>query len=249
MISKWLGRIGFALLASISAGSAEAKSLSVAVAANFTRTANEIGTAFRDQTGIDVQFSFGSSGTLFAQIAQGAPFDVFLSADAARPARAVEDGLAVKDSLFTFALGRLALYAPQGMPKEKLVAGNFTHIAIADPQQAPYGTAAIETLKALDLIGKVRGRRVTGANVTQTLQFVESGNAELGFVAFSQVINKPKTTVWIVPAKDYAPITQDAVLLTGAANNPDAEAFIGFLNSPMARSLIEKAGYGVPAQQ
>ncbi len=242
---KLLSALCLAFAAALPAAAAP---LNIAVAANFTRTANDIGAAFTKETGIDIQFSFGSSGTLFAQISQGAPFDIFLSADAARPARAIKDGLALQDSRFTYALGQLALYAPQGNPKQKLMTGDFSHIAIADPGQAPYGAAAIQTLDTLDLSHAVEGKQVTGANVTQTLQFVESGNAELGFVALSQVIGKPATAVWRVPEEDHVAIAQDAVILTGAARNSDAKAFVEFLKGPKARALMEQAGYGVPAR-
>jgi molybdate transport system substrate-binding protein len=226
---------------------AVAAQVSVAVAANFTRPAEEIGAAFTASTGDKVVFSFGATGGLYAQITQGAPFEVLLAADDRRPAQAVSEGLAVEGTLFTYAVGKVVLYSP-GIDLTDgaavLRAGAFHHIAVADPNTAPYGAAALETLEKLGLTEAIiAARLVTGESISQTLQFVESGNAELGFVALSQVIGKPANQVWVVPAEDYAPIRQDAVLLKAGEADPAARAFLDFLKGPEARAIIEKFGY------
>ncbi len=225
---------------------AVAGEVSVAVAANFTAPAEKIGAAFKAATGHDAVFSFGASGGLYTQVTQGAPFEVFLSADAARPAQVVTDGLGVEGSVFTYAVGTLALYSPSIDVTDAgavLRAGDFRHIAIGDPATAPYGAAAMETMAALGVIEALTPKLVTGQNITQALQFVESGSAEIGFVALSQVIDRPATHVWRVPGTLHAPIHQDAVLLKTGADNPAATAFIAFLRGDEARAIIERFGY------
>lgn len=229
-----------------SAASATAAEVSVAVAANFTRPAEALGTAFTARTGDRVVFSFGATGGLYAQISQGAPFEVLLAADAVRPARAVSEGLGVPGSVFTYAIGKVVLYGPQtdlSDGEAVLRAGAFRHLAIAAPQSAPYGAAALETLTALGLIEALTPKLVTGESISQTLQFVDSGNAELGFVALSQVIDKPTGQVWRVPEELYQPIAQDAVLLEAGADNPVAQAFLDFLRSAEGRGIIARYGY------
>lgn len=225
------------------AGAAE---IHAAVAANFTRPAEELAAAFTAKTGDTVVFSFGATGALYAQIMQGAPFEVFLAADARRPAQAVTDGLGVEGSVFTYAAGRVVLYSPsldltdgEGV----LRAGAFQHIAIADPRTAPYGAAALEALGKLGLTEALTPKQVTGENISQTLQFIDSANAELGFVALSQVIEKPGTRVWRVPAELYSPILQDAVLLKAGESEPAARAFLEFLRSDEGKAIIERYGY------
>lgn len=240
-----------AFLATLLAGlmlttSAQAETVSVAVAANFTKVAEELAPLFKAETGHDVSYSFGATGQLYTQITQGAPFEVFLSADDVRPAQAVSEGLGVDGSVFTYAIGALALYSTSldlSDGKAVLEAGDFDKIAIADPATAPYGRAATETIEALGLTVAIAPKLVTGENITQTLQFTESGNAELGFVAASQVVGK--TSVWLVPADLYQPIRQDAVLLKTGEANPAATAFVDFLRSEKAVKVIEAAGYVV----
>lgn len=225
---------------------ASAETVNVAVAANFTAVAEKLAEMFADQTGHEARLSFGATGQLYAQIAQAAPFGVFLAADAARPEKAIAEGLAVDGSFFVYAEGRLSLYGPgRDLADGKAALGSdFNKLAIADPEAAPYGRAALETLSALGLTEKLAPRLVQGESITQTLQFVESGNAELGFVAASQVLGQ--TDQWLVPAELHAPISQGAVLLTGAQANPAAIAFLDFLRSDAAVAVIEAAGYSVP---
>lgn len=225
---------------------ARAETVNVAVAANFTKVAEELAPLFKATTGHDVTYSFGATGQLYTQVTQAAPFDVFLSADEARPAQAVTEGFGVEGSVFTYAIGALALYSTSldlADGKAVLAAGDFDKLAIADPATAPYGRAAQEAIAALGLTEAVTPKLVTGENITQTLQFTGSGNAELGFVAASQVVGK--SPVWLVPADLYEPIRQDAVLLKTAAANPAATAYIEFLRSNTAVAVIEAAGYVV----
>ncbi|KRA55400.1 molybdate ABC transporter substrate-binding protein [Devosia sp. Root635] len=225
---------------------AHAGTVSVAVAANFTKVAEELAPLFKAETGHDVSYSFGATGQLHTQISQGAPFEVFLAADDERPTRAVTEGFGVEGSVFTYAVGALALYSTSidlSDGKAVLEAGAFEKIAIADPATAPYGQAATEAIAALGLTDAITPKLVTGENITQTLQFVESGNAELGFVAASQVAGK--TGVWIVPAELFEPIRQDGVLLKTGEANPAATAYVDFLKSDAAIGVIEAAGYVV----
>jgi molybdate transport system substrate-binding protein len=230
------------------AAPAEAATVNAAVAANFTQVATDLAAAFEAKTGDVVKLSFGSTGALYTQITQAAPFDVFFSADDQRTRTAIADGLGVAGTEFTYAVGKVVLYSPSIDVTDGpavLRAGNFQHIAIADPQAAPYGAAGMATLAALGLTEALAPKIVTGENITQTRQFVESGNAELGFVALSQVIGKPATQVWVVPQQDYPPIRQNAVLLRPGESSTAARAFLDYVQSPEAVAIIEKAGYTV----
>ena len=229
---------------------ARAADISVAVAANFTAPAKELATVFHAQTGDTLALSFGSSGQIYIQIAQGAPFEIFLSADAARPKKATAAGLAVAGTEFTYAIGKLVLWSadpklvdPKG---EVLVTGGFTHLANADPAAAPYGAAGEQVMKALGVYGKIEPKIVTGQSIMQTYQFVASGNAELGFVAMSQVMKGIKGSKWIVPQNLYTPIVQDAVLLKPGADDAGAKAFLAFLKTPAAAKIIQSYGYAMP---
>jgi molybdate transport system substrate-binding protein len=237
--------LGVAMLV-LGVGQVHAETVTVAVAANFTAVAEELAALFADRTAHEAVLSFGSTGQLYTQISQAAPFDVFLAADTERPSLAISEGFGVEGSDFVYAIGRLALYGPgrdlSGWAEA--LTEPFQFLAIANPETAPYGAAAVETLAALGLTEAVAGRIVTGENISQTLQFVETGNAELGFVAAAQVVGRDD--VWLVPQELHAPIEQGAVLLTGGAENPAARAFIDFLRSTEAVALIEAAGYAVP---
>lgn len=228
-------------------GATQAGQVMVAVAANFTEAAEEIGSAFEAATGHEVTYSFGSTGQLYTQITQGAPFEVFLAADQARPEKAVTDGLAVPDTRFTYAEGRLVLWSadPALIADGPQVLSNpdLDHVAIADPATAPYGAAAVEALQGLGLYAELAPKLVQGKSITQTYQFVVTGNAPVGFVALSQVVNDHSGSSWIVPAQLYAPISQDAVLLKTGEGNDAATAYLDFLKSPEARGIIEGFGY------
>lgn len=228
------------------AGVSPGAEVRVAVAANFAAAAEALGAAFKAATGDELVVSAGATGQLYAQIVQGAPFEVFLAADSRRPALAVAQGLGVPGSVFTYAVGRLVLFAPAtgvGGGPEALEAGRFDHIAIADPSTAPYGEAAAAVLAALGLDRMLARKIVTGETITQAFQFVQSGNAELGFVALSQVIGGPEDQYWLVPQALHRPIEQDAVLLTKGAGNPAARAFVSFLRGTEARAIITAFGY------
>ena len=233
----------------LGASPALAAQTQVAVASNFTDTAKEIAAAFQAATGDEAVLSFGASGQFYTQITKGAPFEVFLSADADRPKKADADGLSVPGSRFTYAVGRLVLFSKTpGLVDDRgavLSSGKFAKLSIADPASAPYGEAAIETLKTLKLYDTLQPKIVQGSNITQAYQFVETGAAQLGFVALSQVINETGGSRWLVPAADHAPIEQQAVLLKTGAGNPAAKAFIDFLKSPTAVAIIKKYGYEV----
>ncbi len=239
-----------ALLLSLSvafvSGSVSAAEISAAVAANFTKPAEELGAAFTAKTGDTVTFSFGATGALYTQITQGAPFQVFLSADNKRPTQSVTEGFGVDGTVFTYAIGKVVLYSPTldlTDGEAVLKAGEFQHIAIADPKTAPYGAAGLEVVEKLGLTDAITPKQVTGENITQTLQFIDSANAELGFVALSQVIDKPAPQVWTAPSELYSPILQDAVLLKTGEAEPAAKAFLEFLQSDEGKAIIHKYGY------
>jgi molybdate transport system substrate-binding protein len=238
-----------AALAFAVAAPAFAADVNVAVAANFTSPAKEIAAAF-EKTGHDhIVLSFGSSGQFYTQIGQGAPFEVFLSADAERPVRAERDGLAVPGTRFTYAVGRLVLWSrTPGLVDGRggvLAKGSFAKIAIADPAAAPYGLAAVQTMQKLGVYEALKPKIVQGASITQALQFVATGNAELGFVALSQVEDETGGSRWLVPEADHAPIVQQAVLLKPGADDAAAKAFLAFLKGPQARAIIRRYGYEV----
>lgn len=244
-----LGRYFALALAAMFVGSSAvlAGEVKVAVAANFTEAANEIGAAFEKATGHKAVFSFGSTGQLYTQISQDAPFEVFLAADQERPKKGVDEGFAVADSLFTYATGKIVLFSKdKDLVKgdEILKSANFAKIAIANPATAPYGAAAIETMKKLGVYEALQPKIVQGNNIAQTYQFVETGNAEIGFVALSQVANHEEGSRWIVPEDTYSTIAQDAVLLKKGAENDAATAFMQFLRSDAAKAVKEKYGYG-----
>ena len=230
-------------------GAAQAADTQVAVAANFTEPAKEIAAAFKAKTGDTAALSFGSSGQFYAQMSHGAPFEVFLSADAARPQAAERDGLAAPGTRFTYAVGRLVLYSKTAGLVDGagavLKTGRFAKLSIADPAAAPYGAAAVQTLQKLGLYEALKPKIVTGGSIAQAYQFVDSGAAELGFVALSQVINLPGGSRWTVPTTDHAPIDQQAVLLKTGQDNPAAKAFLAFLKGPQAVAIIRKYGYEV----
>jgi molybdate transport system substrate-binding protein len=225
-----------------------AGSVNIAVAANFTEPAKEIATLFKAKTGHDAVLSFGASGQFYTQIKESAPFGIMLSADDERPKKLVDDGLGVASSRFTYAIGKLVLWSKDANTvngEESLKANAFNKLSIANPTAAPYGAAAVETLKALKLYDTLQPKIVMGNSIGQAFQFIDTGNAELGFVALSQLMPNAGGSRWMVPQNLYTEIRQDAVLLKSAENNDAAKAFLTFLRGPEARAVIEKFGYAL----
>ncbi len=238
---------GIVLIALVST-SALASQTNVAVAANFTDAAKEIAIEFANKTGHEAVLSFGTSGQLFTQITQDAPFQVFLSADSERPWKLVDQGLAATESRFTYAVGKLVLWSklPQlDIGVDTLKTSAFSTLSIANPATAPYGAAAVETMKALGVYEALRAKIVQGNSIAQAFQFIDTRNAELGFVALSQVAGNTSESRWLVPNELYTPIRQDAVLLKKGESNDAATSFVAFLKGPEARAIIEKFGYAV----
>ncbi len=228
---------------------AQAERVQVAVAANFVPAFKDIAAAFEKQSGHVVQTTSGSSGKFYAQIKNGAPFEVFFSPDDERPKLLEQEGLGVRGSRFTYAIGRLVLWSQDPAltaGEEVLKTGKFKHLAMANPQTAPYGTAAMQAMKQLGVWESLQPRIVMGENLGQALGFVESGNAELGFFALSQVLEdklKGKGSRWDVPSNLHEPLKQDAILLTKGHDNSAAKALMEFMRSPQTRAVLERFGY------
>lgn len=228
--------------------SAHADEVAAAVAANFTAPMKEIAAMFEKDSGNRVKLSFGSTGKLYAQIANGAPFDVFLSANDSTPAKMGEEGKGVAGSRFTYAVGKLVLWSakPGGVDDkgEVLKKGDFAHVAMANPKLAPYGLAAEQAMKKLGVWDKLKDKVVMGDSITQAYQFAATGNAELGFIAKSQLMKEgtPLGSAWDVPQNLYEPIYQDAILVKPSKA---AEALLAFLKSPKAQEVIKRYGYGL----
>jgi molybdate transport system substrate-binding protein len=226
-----------------------AEQVLVAVAANFVPPFREIAIEFERTTGHNVQVAAGSSGNFYSQIKNGAPFDVFFSADNERPKLLGEEGFGVKDSRFTYAIGRLVLWSPNAdliKGEETLRFKQYKRLAMANPKTAPYGVAAMEAMQKLELWEGIQSQIVMGESLGQTMGFIESGNAQLGFVALSQVMDpkiKGKGSRWDVPNNLHEPIQQDVILLTKGKNNPAAKALMEFIGSPQAKAIIERYGY------
>lgn len=229
---------------------AHADEVQVAVAANFSAPMQAIASAFEQDSGHSVRTAFGATGQFYAQIVNGAPFEVFISADDSTPAKLLSEGYGVAGTDFTYAIGSLVLWSA----KEAYVDGEgailksdkFKHLAIANPRTAPYGLAASQVLAKLGLSETLKTKLVEGQNIAQTLQFVASGNAELGFVALSQVYKDGKITngsAWPVPAALHEPIKQNALLLNKGQNNPAAKALLEYLKGPRAAAVIKSYGY------
>lgn len=222
----------------------------VAVAANFTGPMELIVPEFEKATGHTARVAFGTVGKFYAQINNGAPFDVLVSADDATPIRLEKDGLAISESRFTYAVGKLVLWsATPGLVDDRgevLRNGKFKHLAIANPKMAVYGAAALQAMKKLGVAETLEARFVTGENITQTYQFAATGNAELGFVALSQIFKDGQYvpgSYWLVPADFYPEIRQDAVLLTRGKGNSAAQALLDYLKSDAAKKIIRAHGY------
>ncbi|MEJ5039320.1 MULTISPECIES: molybdate ABC transporter substrate-binding protein [Pseudomonas] len=230
--------------------SAWADEVQVAVAANFTAPIQAIAKDFEKDTGHKLVASFGATGQFYAQIKNGAPFEVFLSADDTTPEKLENEGETVKGSRFTYAIGTLALWSPKaGYVDDKgevLKKNDYKHLSIANPKAAPYGLAATQVLAKLNLTEATKGKLVEGQNITQAFQFVSTGNAELGFVALSQIYKDGKVSngsAWIVPANLHDPIKQDAVILNKGKDNAAAKALVDYLKGPKAAEVIKSYGY------
>lgn len=231
-----------------------AEEITIAVAANFTTTARQLAAMFEQQTAHTVRLAFGATGAQYAQILQGAPFDAFFAADARTPELLESKHRIIPGSRFTYAQGRLVLWSRDAdlidAEGDILTRGKFNHLAIANPKTAPYGLAAQQTLEALGYFTQLEPRLVRGENIGQAYQFVYSGAAELGFVAYAQIINtKPDSiagSYWIVPQHLYTPINQQAVLLTG---KKAAREFLALVKSDAGANIIRTHGYDIPTRQ
>ncbi len=242
--------IALGLLSAASVASAD--TVLVAVAANFMAPMKRIAAAFERKTGHEVKASFGSTGKLYAQIENGAPFEALLATDEATPKKVEAESIAVPGSRFTYAVGTPVLWSAKSDLVDDggrvLKSGDFAKLAIANPRLAPYGAAAVETMTALGVEKALEPKFVVGENIAQTFQFVDSGNADLGFVALSQVMKKGEITKgssWIVPAELHAPIRQDAVVLSKGKGRPGVAALMELLKGDEARAIIRSFGYGV----
>ncbi|AUZ46437.1 molybdate ABC transporter substrate-binding protein [Pseudomonas orientalis] len=238
------------LLAVFALGSAQADEVQVAVAANFTAPIQAIAADFEKDTGHKLVASFGATGQFYTQIKNGAPFQVFLSADDTTPQKLETEGDTVKGSRFTYAVGTLALWSVKegyvDAQGEVLKHNAFKHLSIANPKAAPYGLAATQVLAKEGLTDQVRDKIVEGQNITQAYQFVSTGNAELGFVALSQIYKNGKVSsgsAWIVPSSLHDPIKQDAVILTKGKDSAAAKALVDYLKGPKAAAVIKSYGY------
>lgn len=245
-------RLASLWLALTAAGIAGAAEVHVAVAANFTGPMKEIATGFERESGHKVLTTIGATGKFYAQIKNGAPFQVLLAADDETPARLEREGNAAPGSRFTYAIGKLVLWSPQaGLVDARgdvLSGGKFTRLAVANPKLAPYGAAAMQTLEKLGLHERLAPTLVQGDSIAQAHQFVVSGAAPLGFVAMSQIKGggKPESgSAWVVPSDMYAPIKQDAVLLAAGKDQPAALAFLRYLRGAPARAVIRAYGYAL----
>lgn len=221
----------------------------VAVAANFIPPFREIAKEFEKTTGHHLQVAAGSSGNFYSQIKNGAPFDVFFSADMERPKLLEDEGLGVKDTRFSYAIGRLVLWSPNAdlvKGEETLRSKKFKRLAIANPKTAPYGLAAMQAMQKLELWEGLQPHIVMGESLGQTMGFIESGNTQLGFVALSQVLDpkiKGKGSRWEVPNNLHEPIKQDVILLIKGKDNAAAKALMDFIGSPQAGAIITRYGY------
>lgn len=240
-------------LAMLSFHNVSAEEITVAVAANFTKTIEEIGEAFKQDTGHSAKFAFGPTGKLFAQISHGAPFDLFFAANEKAPKAAVEKGLTVDGSYFVYAQGALALYSTSLAVTEQkqavLTDKAVKYISIANPKTAPYGTQAVNYLKNVGMYDQVKSKLVNGESIAHAFQYVVTGNATLGFVALSHLVDpaspaKPEQ-YWVIPQTDYAPINQAAVMLKRGEHNPAAQAFMQYIKSEKAIAIIKKYGYNL----
>jgi len=253
IISALRGRVAAAVVFGLLSSPACAGEVRVAVASNFAASMERIVALFEKESGHTVKVSLGSTGKLYSQIKGGAPFDVLLAADEATPKRMVQEGLAAGGSRFVYAVGKLVLWSAQpDFVDDKgtvLTKGGFGKLAIANPRLSPYGVAAKETLEKMTMWNAMQGRLLRGEDVGQAYQFVVTENAELGFIALSQIMRDGKVSEgswWLVPSEMYKPIRQSAVLLSGAKDQTAAQAFLAFLRSQKAAAVMRGFGYELP---
>ncbi len=239
-----------ASMLTMGAGQAIADEIHIAVASNFTHTIKVLGRRFEENSGHKVTFSFGSTGKHYAQIKHGAPFHALFAADVKRPQLLDKEGIALPGSRFTYAIGKIVLWSPKNgvvdAQGKVLQQGTFRHLAIASPKLAPYGRAARQVLLELGIWDTLQGRMVRGENIGQTFQFVKSGNAELGFIALSQIKHPARViegSLWEVPQSLYSPIEQQVVLLR---ESDAARAFLTFVKSDESLEIMRGFGYATP---
>ena len=257
MPSLFLRLFGWVIISisAVACATAKAEEVTVAVAANFTAPMQKIAQAFEQDTGHKALLAFGATGKFYTQIKNGAPFAVLLSADDETPARLEKEGVAIAGTRFTYAIGRLALWSKNPLlvdDKGQVLLSNatdknsFKKIAIADPKLAPYGAAAIEVLGRMDALAKLTPKLVQGDSIGQAFQFVMTENAELGFVALSQISIDGRITqgsAWVVPQNLYTPLKQEAVLLPLGKNNAAALALMKYMRTDRAQAIIRAYGY------
>jgi len=238
------------LLFVVYATTLKAEEALVAVAANFSAPMQQIAVSFQKDTGYQLRMSFGATGGIYAQIKNGGPFDVFLSADQITPQKLEAEGLGVPNTRFNYATGQLVLWSKQeGLVDDRghvLRSKAIQRIALANPKLAPYGLAALETITALGLLNELQPKLVQGDNIAQTYQFISTQNAQLGFVALSQILVNGKITsgsAWIVPPTLYKPIRQDVILLKNGQDNRAAKALMLYLRGEKAKAVMKSYGY------
>jgi molybdate transport system substrate-binding protein len=244
---------------SILRAQAVGREINVAAAADLSSALQEVANNYEKRTGVTVNLSFGASGALTQQIQNGAPFDIFFSADMDYPRQLIAAGQADAATLYRYAVGRLVLWVPKDSPLDVehkgidvLLDPSVKKIAIGNPQHAPYGRAAAATLKHYGLYEKVSDRLVLGENIAQAAQFVESGNAQVGFVALAHVAApamQGKGKYWIVPSDAYPPLDQGVVLISHSAHQQDAAAFLEYVKSPEAAAVLKRYGFSLPEQK
>jgi len=243
-------RLSSLILSLLTIATAHADEIQVAVAANFTGPMQVISVLFERDTGHKANLAFGATGKFYAQITNGAPFAVLLAADDETPAKLVKEGNAVAGTAFTYAIGTLVLWSADAKlvdaKGEVLKKGGFKHLSLANPKTAPYGAAGLQVMTKLGVADSIKPLIVQGENISQTQQFIATGAAELGFVAYSQVIKNGAIgsgSGWVVPANLYDPIRQDAVILAKGKDKPAAVALMNYLKGPKALEVIKSFGY------